>query len=791
MASNKRTNAIPACALATVLALGQLPATALAAQEDSDANATATASETSSTSVASSDSSSTATAAASDASATSSDSETASASVAETASASATESATAFTFSDDGISVEEGDSTGYKVSGTALTINEAGTYVVSGSCADGSIKVKKGTTGVTIVLDGLTLTSSTTAPLTCNKSTGVTVVAAAGTVNTLTDAAENNDDNYPDNADAENAVIKCKDGSQVELTGAGTLNVVANGKNGVKSGATTDEEGEASLTISNLTLNITASVNDAINAEQTLDIESGTVTVSAADDGIHSDYVLNVGAEGTAGPVVNVKESYEGLEAASLNIYSGEISILSSDDCMNAANSDLTDYAFEMNIAGGTIYAYSTEGDGFDSNGTLTFTGGTTEVWTANAADNQPLDSDGTLTIDGGTVFAAGGSSGMGETISGTQTFVMFGGTGQGGQGGQQPGQGGQDGQQPGQPGEQGGNGGQGGQQPSDQNDSTNQDGSQTPPDQPSGQPGQQGGNQGGASIVSAGEAVSVVDASGNVLYSATAPCAASYAFFSSSDVTEGSTYTLTAAGEDAATGTAGENSGNNQPGQPGDNQPEQPGGDNQPGQPGGMQAFTDVTPDAWYAQAAQFCAQKGLITGYSNTTLFGPLDSLTRAQLVTILWRAACPDESAAYTGSAENGTEWTDVSANEFYTAAANWAYENGVVNGYVNTDGSTSFAPDDTVTFEQMVTILANFAAANGTDTKSADASVLADFTDASSVATWATGSMAWAVENGLVHGYDNTDGTRSLVPGEDIIRGRAAVVLMNACNLGVIA
>ena len=747
MASNKRMNAIPACALATVLALGQLPATALAAQEDSDATAAATASAT------------------------------------------ATETATAFTFSDDGISVEEGDSTGYKVSGTALTINEAGTYVVSGSCADGSIKVKKGTTGVTIVLDGLTLTSSTTAPLTCNKSTGVTVVAAAGTVNTLTDATANNDDNYPDNTDAENAVIKCKDGSQVELTGAGTLNVVANGKNGIKSGATTDEEGEASLTISNLTLNITASVNDAINAEQTLDIESGTVTVSAADDGIHSDYVLNVGAEGTVGPVVNVKESYEGLEAASLNIYSGEISILSSDDCMNAANSDLTDYAFEMNIAGGTIYAYSTEGDGFDSNGTLTFTGGTTEVWTANTADNQPLDSDGTLTIDGGTVFAAGGSSGMGETISGTQTFVMFGGTGQGGQGGQQPGQDGQGGQQPGQPGEQ--NGGQGGQQPSDQNGSTNQDSSQTPPDQPSGQPGEQPGNQGGVSIVSAGEAVSVVDASGNVLYSTTAPCAASYAFFSSSDVTEGSTYTLTAAGEDAASGTAGENSGSNQPGQPGGDQPGQPDDGNQPGQPGGMQAFTDVTPDAWYAQAAQFCAQKGLITGYSNTTLFGPLDSLTRAQLVTILWRAACPDESATYTGSAENDTAWTDVSANEFYTAAANWAYENGVVNGYVNADGSTSFAPDDTVTFEQMITILANFAAANGTDVKSADASVLADFTDASSVATWATDSMAWAVENDLVHGYDNTDGTRSLVPGEDIIRGRAAVVLMNACNLGVIA
>ncbi len=785
MASNKCRNAIPACALATVLALGQLPATALAAQEDSDAEATATtaASETATSSE---------TASAASISAASSDSTSATASV---ASATATETATAFTFSDDGISVEEGDSTGYKVSGCALTINEAGTYVVSGSCADGSIKVKKGTTGVTIVLNGLTLTSSTTAPLACNKSTGVTVVAAAGTTNTLTDAAANNDDNYPDNTDAENAVIKCKDGSQVELTGTGTLNIVANGKNGIKSGATTDDEGEASLTISNLTLNITASVNDAINAEQTLDIESGTVTVSAADDGIHSDYVLNVGADGTVGPVINVKESYEGLEAASLNIYSGEISILSSDDCLNAANSDLTDYAFEMNIAGGTIYAYSTEGDGFDSNGTLTFTGGTTEVWTANTADNQPLDSDGVLTIDGGTVFAAGGSSGMGETISGTQSYVMFGGTGQGGQGGNggQPGQDGQSGQ-----GGQGGNGGQQPGQSGDQSGSSNQDSSQTPPDQPSGQPGEQGG-QGGASIVSAGDAVSVVDASGNVLYSATAPCAASYAFYSSSDVSEGATYTLTAAGESVATGTAGDNTGGSgqpgggEPGQPGGDQPGQPGGDQpgQPGQPGGMQGFTDVTPDAWYAQAAQFCAQKGLITGYTDTTLFGPTDSLTRAQLVTILWRAACPDESAAYANSAENATAWADVSANEFYTAAANWAYENGVVNGLDNADGSTSFAPGNTVTFEQLITILANYAAATGkADIASADASVLSDFTDAASVSTWATDSMAWAVENGLVNGYDNVDGTRSLVPGEDVIRGRAAVVLMNACNLGVI-
>ena len=76
-----------------------------------------------------------------------------------------TAGATRFVFSDSGIDATDGNYTGYKVKGTALTINEAGTYTVSGSCADGSITVKKGTTGVTLVLDGLTLTSVARKPI--------------------------------------------------------------------------------------------------------------------------------------------------------------------------------------------------------------------------------------------------------------------------------------------------------------------------------------------------------------------------------------------------------------------------------------------------------------------------------------------------------------------------------------------------------------------------------------------------------------------------------------------------
>ena len=336
----------------------------------------------------------------------------------------------AFTFSDSGIKAT-GSSDGYEIDVTHLAIKSAGTYSLSGSCADGSIEVKKGTTGVTLILNGLELDSADTAPISCNKSTEVTIVAADGSVNALSDSAENNDDEYPDNENAENAVIKCKDGSNVTLCGTGTINITASGKNGIKSGATTDAEGEATLTIKELTLNISAPVNDAINAEQLLNIESGTLNISAADDAVHSDLVLNIGAAGTDGPTINISECYEGLEAAELNVLSGNISIMSSDDCLNATNSDLGSYDFAMNISGGTINAYSSEGDGFDSNGDLNISGGIIAVWTANRADNQPLDADGTLNISGGTVLAAGGSSGMELNINAEQAYVTFSASGQ------------------------------------------------------------------------------------------------------------------------------------------------------------------------------------------------------------------------------------------------------------------------------------------------------------------------------------------------------------------------
>lgn len=307
------------------------------------------------------------------------------------AAAEALEDAACFTFTDDAIAVTAAAGSGYTVEGTTLTISAAGTYQVSGQCADGAIQIKKGVTGVTLVLAGLDLTSADTAP---------------------------------ENANAENAVLKCKAGSQVVLGGSGTLTVTSHGKHGISSGSATDEQ-DASLTVRALTLQITTEIGDAIHAEQTLTIESGNLTLTATDDALHSDGALTIGAADTDGPAICITGCDEGVEAAQIVICSGDLEITATDDCINAANSKLQDAAFEITISGGNITAFSTSGDGLDSNGTMTITGGEITVWTANTADNQPLDADGAITITGGTVLAAGGSGSMGMQLTTEQPYLL------------------------------------------------------------------------------------------------------------------------------------------------------------------------------------------------------------------------------------------------------------------------------------------------------------------------------------------------------------------------------
>jgi len=618
--------------------------------------------------------------------------------------------ATTFTFTDSSITVSEGNYTGYKIDGTTLTINESGTYIVTGSCSDGSIKVKKGTTGVTLVLDDLSLTSSTTAPLACNKSTQVDIIIE-GTVS-LEDSKANSEDylmatyGYAEDAeeleDAENAVIKLKDGSQVTISGTGTLNVTANAKNGVKGGATTTDEGTASLTVSGITMNIDTTnaydpgdgdtYGDGFNVESTLSILSGTYTISAGDDAIHSDYTLNIGESGAdnSSLKITVNTCYEGLEAATLNVYSGDITIHSSDDGLNAANSDLTDYDFAMNIYGGDLYIDGQD-DGLDSNGTLTISGGNIVVFCGSAADNAPLDADGTITISGGTVLGVG-QSGMAQLPNSTTQAYVYYGYGANGMGGM------------------------------------------------GGQPGQNSSTSSGVSI-SKGDTITITDASGNTVATETALRNATFVFYTSPDLTEGETYTLSVGGTESGTCTA-TTEGSQSSGMPGGQQPGQGGVDTSV-----LSQYTDVSEDAWYSEAVAYVSSNNLMVGTGNSK-FSPNSEITRAMVAQVLYRmAGSPSVSSSASSS------FSDVSSGSWYCTAVTWAYENGIFAGY----GDGTFRPNQSITREQLVTVLYQYLKSNGEDVSAT--SDLSQFTDASSVSNWAQTYVKWAVGEGLLSGMGN--------------------------------
>ena len=281
-----------------------------------------------------------------------------------------------------------------------VKISASGTYIVTGSCSNGNLAVKKGTTGVVLILKDLDLTSTVGAAVSLNKGTEVKVIIE-GTVK-LTDAEDIADE---ESDDFDGAALKAKVGSSVVLTGTGTLVINGSCKNGIKVSSLdaddiNDGYSEASFIIDgeDLTIKVTAE-NDGINSGSDLTIKSGTITVSAGDDGVKADYILTIGENGTAGPTITVSKSVEGIEGATVNIYSGNISVTASDDGINAANSDLTDYTYSLNIMGGNTNV-SSGADGIDSNGNVNIIGGlTTILKSASNGGEGGLDYEGSCYI--------------------------------------------------------------------------------------------------------------------------------------------------------------------------------------------------------------------------------------------------------------------------------------------------------------------------------------------------------------------------------------------------------
>ena len=170
--------------------------------------------------------------------------------------------------------------------------------------------------------------------------------------------------------------------------------------------------------------------------------------------------------------------------------------------------------------------------------------------------------------------------------------------------------------------------------------------------------------------------------------------------------------------------------------------------------------AFDDLDRTQWYHTGVDYCVEHGLMNGIAPTR-FDPESSVTRAMLVTILYRT---EGKPAVTGKTN---PFHDVPNGEWYTDAVVWAAAQGIVNGV----SETSFAPDDSITREQIATILYRYA--KGEPPKM---NVLATFADVGSVSGYARDAVNWAVDQGIINGMDGR-----LAPIEGATRAQIATIL----------
>ena len=175
-----------------------------------------------------------------------------------------------------------------------------------------------------------------------------------------------------------------------------------------------------------------------------------------------------------------------------------------------------------------------------------------------------------------------------------------------------------------------------------------------------------------------------------------------------------------------------------------------------------GKLPFTDVRESDWFYEDVAFAYENGLFAGTSDTT-FSPNASMTRAMLVTVLYRL---EGQPAVNGR----SGFSDVQYNGYYEDAVTWAADNGIVNG----TSTTMFSPNANVTREQMAAILYRYAQYKKYNT--AASSGLNGFTDHASVSGYAAASLEWAVAEKLVNGSAG-----KLMPTGNATRAQVAAIL----------
>lgn len=365
------------------------------------------------------------------------------------------------TLSDEG---SKTDSKNVLVDGSVITITGEGDYILNGALSDGQIVVDVDKTEkVQLVLDGVNITSKTSAAIYVKKADKVFVTLADGTENILANGGvfEAVDDNQID------AVIFSKDDLTLNGTGALSIQspvghgivskddlVVTSGKYQI-SASSHGMTGKDSVAIVDGDFHITAgkaaikSVNDDDITMGNVYIMGGKYTLSAGTDGINALNTIQV-----LGGEIVVEQSYEGLEARVIDLSGGEITITAQDDGLNATDKRINTDAdldidksnetgtessvTEKNLRGGHggmsksnpeasinisdgVICINAEGDGVDSNGTLSVSGGELYVMGPASGQDSALDYDMTAVISGGIVVAAG-QSGMAQNFGADST---------------------------------------------------------------------------------------------------------------------------------------------------------------------------------------------------------------------------------------------------------------------------------------------------------------------------------------------------------------------------------
>lgn len=310
-----------------------------------------------------------------------------------------------------------------------VTITKEGIYILSGNL-NGQIVVDTDKTAkVQIVLNGVTISSESTAAIQVKQADKVLLTLAKGSENTLTETGEF----ASDASSTVDGVIFSKD--DLTINGTGTLKISTASGHGVVS--------KDDLVIASGTIDITSS-GHGLQGKDSVRIADGTITINSSNDGIHSGNNVTID-----GGMITVTESSEGIEGQNIDINGGKIDVTSSDDGLNAASSSSSsdtstqgfggpgggpggggDMSVDKNayikITGGEIYI-SAEGDGVDSNGNFEVTGGTLYVEGPSRGGNAALDFTGTGTISGGVVIATDNGSMLQSLTakSGMNTVVL------------------------------------------------------------------------------------------------------------------------------------------------------------------------------------------------------------------------------------------------------------------------------------------------------------------------------------------------------------------------------